>query len=97
MILDARHIILTLRGSPDEFANTVAGFPDYDNIEDLKSALGHVAEGSGVVVMCSRVPWELGGTWKAFAELIGYPEANTLEDFLDAFQEMHSSVHIERR
>ncbi len=95
MKLDAKHTILTLRGTPSEFADIV-GFPDYDTLEELKSVVGCITEDTRVVALLSREPWELSGTWKAFTESIGYPEASSKEELLDAFQHLHPSVTIER-
>jgi len=95
MKLDARHIILTLQGTPSEFAGII-GFPDYDNIQDLKAALGRLTENTALATPSILELWELSGTWKDFAEFIGYPEAVSLEDFLNAFQRLHPRVTVVR-
>jgi len=82
---------LILTGTPDEFAEFI-GFPDYDNLKDLRAALRHLAADADVEVITKRAPWVITGSWECFAELIGLPEASTKEEAVEAMKKLHKEL-----
>jgi hypothetical protein len=82
---------LTLVGTPDEFAEFI-GFPDYDTLRDLRSALRHLAAEVDVEVLTKRAPWTITGSWENFAELIGLPEATTKQEVVASMQALHKEL-----
>jgi hypothetical protein len=84
---------LVLTGTQGEFAEFI-GFPDYDNVPDLRSALFHVAEDTHAVIdapLCVQ-EWKVTGSWKDFAEIIGLPKASTQEEVMEATRSLHKTL-----
>lgn len=90
---------MVLKGTPQEFGEFI-GWPDFTDERELAVAVGHLASETGVTARTpiplpyGQFPWNLQGTWQAFAELIGMPEAVSKEDMLDAFRDIHPYVTV---
>lgn len=82
-----------LVGTPDEFASFI-GFPKYPNLLDLQEALANDMSGTTAKFKDHKGWWELRGSRSDLAEISGYPEARTVDETLDVFEEMHPSVKV---
>lgn len=87
-----------LVGSIDEFANYLSGLAGYSASEvdpgDLKSMLATYIEGTSVRFKDHHSWWELKGSRSDLAELLGYTEARTVIETLEAFKRQHPNVRV---
>jgi len=89
MKLHIFHNTATLVGTEKEFGEII-GHPEGTTAE----ALQELALDAGLYASMRVGKWHLSGSWRQFADFIGYPEATDLSDFSMAFKRIHPEVEI---